>query len=54
MVSMGWMFHDMVRTIREGGPGSPSFAEAYHAHRVVEAVMQSQQSGRWVTIEEVG
>jgi predicted dehydrogenase len=54
MVSMGWMFHDMVRTIREGGAGSPNFAEAYHAHRVVEAVMQSQQSGRWVKVDEVG
>jgi predicted dehydrogenase len=54
MVSMGWMFHDMVRTIREGGPGSPSFAEAWQAHRVVEAVLHSQQTGRRVRIDEVG
>ncbi len=53
MVSMGWMFHDMVRTIREGGPGSPSFAEAYHAQRVVEAVVQSRQTRSWTRIEDV-
>jgi predicted dehydrogenase len=53
MVSMGWMFSDMIRTIREGGPGSPSFAEALHAQRVVEAVVQSQQSKRWVAIADV-
>ena len=53
MVSMGWMFHDMIRTIRDGGPGSPSFAEACHAQRVVEAVILSQQTGRWMRIDEV-
>lgn len=53
MVSMGWMFHDMLRTIREGGPGSPSFAEALHAQKVVEAVVQSQQSGRWLRIADI-
>jgi predicted dehydrogenase len=53
MVSMGWMFHDIVRTIRDGGPGSPSFAEAWHAQRVVEAVILSQRTGRWTRIDEV-
>jgi predicted dehydrogenase len=53
MVSMGWMFHDMIRTIRDGGLGSPSFAEACHAQRVVEAVILSQQTGRWMQIDEV-
>jgi predicted dehydrogenase len=53
MVSMGWMFSDMIRTIREGGPGSPSFTEALHAQRVVEAVIQSQQSGRWMAIADI-
>jgi predicted dehydrogenase len=53
MVSMGWMFSDMARTIREGGPGSPSFAEACHAQRVVEAVIESQQTGRWMRIEQI-
>jgi predicted dehydrogenase len=52
MVSMGWMFHDMVRTIREGGAGSPNFAEACHAQRVVEAVVQSKQTRRWTRIDE--
>ncbi len=53
MVSMGWMFHDMVRTIRDGGPGSPSFAEAWHAQRVVEAVLLSQKTGRMMRIDEI-
>jgi len=47
MVSMGWMFQDMVKTIREGGVGSPNFAEALHAHKVVEAAIESSRSGRW-------
>jgi predicted dehydrogenase len=53
MVSMGWMFHDMVRSIREGRPGSPNFGEAYHAQRVVEAVIRSQQAGQWLRIDEI-
>ncbi|MBV8805259.1 MAG: hypothetical protein JO042_09435 [Sinobacteraceae bacterium] len=52
MVSMGWMFHDMLRTIREGGPGSPSFAEAVHAQRVVEAVIRSGNERNWIRIAE--
>jgi predicted dehydrogenase len=54
MVSMGWMFHEMVQAIRAGGKGSPSFEEALHAHLVVEAVVQSHKSRRWVRIAEVG
>jgi len=54
MVSMGWMFHDMVRTIREGGPGSPSFAEAHHAQQAVEAVIESQRTGRVVRVNDIG
>jgi predicted dehydrogenase len=54
MVSMGWMFHDMVRSIREGRAGSPSFAEACHAQCVVEAVVQSQKSGQWLRIDDIG
>ncbi len=53
MVSMGWMFHDMVRTIREGGPGSPNFTEAHHAQQVVEAVIESQKSGRWMRVADM-
>jgi predicted dehydrogenase len=53
MVSMGWMFHHMVRAIREGGPGSPSFQEAHHAQQVVEAVIRSQTTGRAIRVDEV-
>lgn len=53
MVSMGWMFHDMLRAIREDGHGSPSFAEAVHAQRVVEAVFRSEREGTWVRIDSV-
>jgi len=50
MVSMGWMFHDMLRTIREGGPGSPSFSEALHVQRVVEAVVRSSSERIWIRL----
>jgi predicted dehydrogenase len=53
MVSMGWMFHDMLRTIREGGAGSPSFSEAVHAQRVFEAVIRSDRERRWIRIDEM-
>ena len=51
MVSMGWMFHDMLRAIRENARGSPSFAEAVHAQRVVEAVLRSEREGSWVQVD---
>ena len=50
MVSMGWMFHDMLRTIREGGPGSPSFSEALHVQQVMEAVVRSSSERIWIRI----
>lgn len=51
MVSMGWMFHDMLEAIEHRRAPSPSFDEAAHAHAVVEAVVESGRSGRWVDIE---
>jgi predicted dehydrogenase len=54
MVSMAWMFHHMLKSIESGSEGSPSFAEAYHAQCVVDAVAQSHQTQRWVRIDEVG
>jgi predicted dehydrogenase len=53
MVSMGWMFHDMLRTIREGGRGSPNFSEAAHIQRAIEAMTLSHIERRWVRPEEV-
>jgi predicted dehydrogenase len=53
MVSMGLMFHDMLRTIRDGGPGSPNFTEAAHVQRAVEAVMISDRERRWVRPAEL-
>jgi predicted dehydrogenase len=50
MVSMGWMFHHMLTAIREAGPGSPSFSEAVHVQRVVEAVIRSGRERRWIAI----
>ncbi len=50
VVSMGWMFHDMLDAIEKGRAGNPSFEEAAHAHAVVEAVIQSGQTGQWVEI----
>lgn len=53
MVSMGWMFHDMVHAIRQGRAGSPSFAEALHAQQVVEAVIESGRTRAWTRIDDV-
>lgn len=53
MVSMGWMFHDMLRAINTGSTPSPSFDEAHHAHAVVEAVSLSSQTRRWVSVAEI-
>ncbi|MGF6544180.1 Gfo/Idh/MocA family protein [Paraburkholderia youngii] len=52
MVSMGWMFHDMLEAIKHERTPSPSFEEAAHAHRVVEAVIESGRSGRWIEIAD--
>jgi len=54
MVSMGWMFHEMVQAIRAGRQGSPNFAEALHAQLVVEAVARSHQTGRRMCIDAMG
>ncbi len=53
MVSMGWMFHSMLQSVRAGTPASPSFEEAYHAHCVVEAVLRSQRTREWITIKSL-
>ena len=45
--------NDMVRAIREGGEGSPSFNEAYHVHRAVEGVVRSLDTRGWVWVDEV-
>lgn len=50
VVPMGWMFSDMLAAIREGRPASPSFAEALHAHKVVEAGCLSGREGRRIAI----
>lgn len=51
MVSMGWMFHDMLEAIETGRPSSPSFEEALHAHAVVEAVIESGRTEHWVKLK---
>jgi predicted dehydrogenase len=51
-VSMGWMFHHMIRAIREGREGSPSFTEAAHAQHVIEAVIRSDAERRWISLDE--
>ena len=53
-VAMDWMFSDMVKAIREGREGSPSFTEAAAVHRVVEAVERANQERRWVAMAEMG
>jgi predicted dehydrogenase len=41
--SMCHLFADMLYSIENGHEGSPSFAEAVHAHSVMDAVLQSNQ-----------
>lgn len=53
MASMGWMFHAMLGSVREGTPASPSFEEAFHAHCVVEAVRRSHTSRQWVRVADM-
>lgn len=50
MACMGWMFHSMLAAIRGQGPASPSFAEALHAHEVVEALLRSSSELRQVQV----
>jgi len=52
-VAMDWMFANMVRAIRTGSQGSPSFSEAAAAHRVVEGVEQANAGRRWLRMDEV-
>jgi predicted dehydrogenase len=53
MVSMTRLFSDMLRAVRSGSEGSPSFEEAYQVQRVIEAVTLSHQARRWVRIAEL-
>jgi len=50
---MAPFLHDMLRAIREGGEGSPSFNEAYHVHRAVEGVVRSMETRSWVRVDDV-
>ena len=46
------LFSDMVDAIRDGGrEGSPSFAEAAHAHRAVEAAVRSMTTKSWEKVD---
>ena len=51
--TMAPFLHDMLRAIREGGEGSPSFNEAYHVHRAVEGVVRSMETHSWVRVDDV-
>lgn len=51
--TMAPFLNDMVRAIREGGDGSPSFNDAYHVHRAVEGALRSMETKSWVRVEDV-
>lgn len=53
MVSMSWMFHEMLAAIRGESQPSPSFAEALHAHKVVTALEMSSESGGRIAIADL-
>jgi len=45
--------HKFLDAILTGAPLRPTFRDATHVQRVVDAVLQSHQSGAWVEIEPV-
>ena len=51
LVAMEWMFSDMVRAIREGREGSPSFAEAARVQAIVDAVETASAERRWIRMD---
>jgi len=51
-IPMSWLLRDMVRAIRNGGDASPSFNDAYHVHRAVEALIHSMSTRSWQRIDE--
>lgn len=53
LVEMGWMFHNMLEAIKGNARPSPSFEEALHAHKVVIALEQSNDTGRRVSIADL-
>ena len=54
MVPLTALLADMARVVRVGaGEASPSFAEAAHAHRAVEAAALSKALKCWVRVDEM-
>lgn len=53
LLPMGWMFQDMRAAIADRRAPSPSFDEALHAHRVVEAMIHSTATSSWVDIAQI-
>ena len=53
LMPMARLFADMVRAIRNGGDGAPSFAQACHVQQIVEGIHQSLQTRSWVRMREV-
>jgi len=54
IVPLTALLADMARVIRVGaGDASPSFAEACHAHRAVEAAVLSKHTKSWVRVDDV-
>jgi predicted dehydrogenase len=53
LMPMARLFADMVRAIRNGGDGAPSFAQACHVQQIVEGIHQSLQTRSWVRMHEV-
>ena len=51
-IPMSWLLRDMVRAIRNGGDASPSFNDAYHVHRAVEALIHSMDTRAWQSVAE--
>ena len=48
---MAHIFRGMVDAIVDGGRAEPSFRQALHVQRIIDAVEQSYESGSWVAVD---
>ena len=43
--------HDLFHAIVNGTPASPDFADGYQIEKIADAILESSDSGQWVTVE---
>ncbi|OFR89548.1 dehydrogenase [Micrococcus sp. HMSC067E09] len=43
--------HDLFHAIVNGTPASPNFADGYQIEKIADAILESSNSGQWVTVD---